>query len=327
MSEIRRYIDLIESAQSNQPLDEASPFRNAMAGALAAGMAIGSPKAAMAPISYSAAIETPHTKSLTHPVSHASEISVSAPDEMTPRPIARPDGRSAMAHSPRPQERPQGLTKTLGDTTTQNASDAISGSPSEADDPSAYMDGEPEFKRNFVRDMMPRIEQENAAIRLARSRIERLKTKGSLTPDEQAYVEDCMKYYRVKDGGNFDALLAKMNVIPPSLILAQAALESGWGRSKLAKEQNALFGQKASASGYSAFQNRTESIRSYIRNLNSHGAYKELRAARNAMIKDGTEPSGVGLAKHLLSYSTRGEAYVADVIKMIRSNGFNRLDG
>src|SRR5574343_858406 len=113
MTEIRKYINLIDSAQNEVVLDEASPFRHALTGALAAGMAFGAPKAVspgeeppaiVAPAEAKPMPEHPHT--VYEPKGNASTVS--------PRPIAKPEG-NALKTSLRPQSRPSGLVKPYSD--------------------------------------------------------------------------------------------------------------------------------------------------------------------------------------------------------------------
>jgi Bax protein len=116
--------------------------------------------------------------------------------------------------------------------------------------------------------------------------------------------------YRVRVG-DLAALARRMDVIPPSLALAEAAVESGWGTSRFAREGNALFGQwKFSASGdlvplrrdpgkthrVRAFDSLLDSVRAYVRNLNAHPFYQVFRQARSKMRPEGAPLDGSLLA-------------------------------
>lgn len=132
-----------------------------------------------------------------------------------------------------------------------------------------------------------------------------------------------------------DLLRRRVDTVPESLVLVQAAKESGWGRSRFAREGNALFGQRChdpgcgivpggrSAEGtfeVQAFDTAGESVESYIRNLNTHERYIGLRRARQQLRERGVEVTGVELAGHLDDYSERGPQYVAEIRSMIRQN-------
>lgn len=319
MTDLRHHIDLIERAQA-EPLHEASPFRHALAGALAAGVALGATKTGVddpiAPPSIAAPAEPDRTRP-------EPPRSVLAPTPATIRPKARPS--ALRTPDPEPRHDPPRLGADAAHAALDSDGEPIRPKPRPVS-----------HKRAFVQDMVPRIEQENMAILAARRNIERLMRQTSLTPKQRAYADRYMSYYKVKDPDDFAALLARMNVIPPSLVLAQAALESGWGRSRLARQGNALFGQKTTGNRsvaalgdgtrYAAFDSRTDSVRSYMRNLNTHPAYKDFRAARNRMVADGEAPSGLALARHLEAYSTKGAGYVEEVKDMIRANHFDRHD-
>jgi len=129
--------------------------------------------------------------------------------------------------------------------------------------------------------------------------------------------------------------------VPASLALGQAAVESGWGTSRFVREGNALFGQWTFDPGQGMtprdrtahkrhmvrrFNALMDSVRAYMRNLNTHQAYREFRAARRTMRADGSFLRGRLLAAELSRYSERGRAYVADLRSIIRENGLSRLD-
>ena len=131
-----------------------------------------------------------------------------------------------------------------------------------------------------------------------------------------------------------DKLLGRLDIIPLTLALAQAAIESGWGSSRFALEGNSLFGQwtfgesaglepsKRDAQAthlVASFPDLQASVRSYMRNLNTGNAYHEFRTAR-ALARHNAHPlSATELAAHLHRYSQRGEAYVAEIRHIIRS--------
>jgi len=137
-----------------------------------------------------------------------------------------------------------------------------------------------------------------------------------------------------------EELLKKINQIPVSMMLAQAAIESGWGSSRFAKEGNALFGEwtwKKNSGlkprgnvnakfAVKSFINISASVNSYILNLNSHPAYKRMRNFRFLIIKSGKSLSGVETANFLDKYAAIGFEYVIKVTSMIKSNKFDKFD-
>jgi Bax protein len=137
-----------------------------------------------------------------------------------------------------------------------------------------------------------------------------------------------------------DKLLPRVDGIPPSLALAQAAIESGWGRSRFALEGNALFGQwtfdgdgmkpllapEDSTHSVASFDSLLESVEAYMLNLNSQGAYADLRKIRAAQRAQGHVADGLTLASTLMHYSQEGAAYPAKLSSIIRSNKLSALD-
>ncbi|GLR64452.1 glucosaminidase domain-containing protein [Marinospirillum insulare] len=131
------------------------------------------------------------------------------------------------------------------------------------------------------------------------------------------------------------ALDRRVKQVPADLVLMQAANESAWGTSRFAREGNNLFGQWCFSkgcglvpSGREAGKNHEvrkfatilESVQAYMRNINTHRAYRQLRELRQQLVNAGKEVKGVDLAPGLLSYSERGQAYVDELINMMNSN-------
>jgi Bax protein len=129
-----------------------------------------------------------------------------------------------------------------------------------------------------------------------------------------------------------DSLLARVDEIPVDLALAQAAWESAWGVSKLAREDHGLFGQSVAVVGegvsarpgpngvwYARFRGIRDAVEAYVRNLNTYGAYEEFRRIRREMRKKGAPLDAVRLAGGLHLYSELGEEYVGKVREVIRS--------
>ena len=148
------------------------------------------------------------------------------------------------------------------------------------------------------------------------------------------------------DEGEITAKLLKtlktmVDIVPPSLAIAQAAIESGWGTSRFTAEGNALYGQWAEEGegamvpaerdagrtyAIKSFDNLQASVLSYMHNLNTHRAYRAFRAARAVMRESGRRITGPSLAKHLGAYSERGERYIRDLSAIMTQNGLGALD-
>ncbi len=130
-------------------------------------------------------------------------------------------------------------------------------------------------------------------------------------------------------------LLRRVDIVPPSLALVQAAKESGWGRSRFARQGNNLFGHWCYARGcgivpsrrnrdagheVAAFDSVRHSVRRYFNNLNTHPSYLPLRRIREAERAAEVEPRALSLAEGLIRYSERREAYVEEIKQIIRAN-------
>ena len=160
----------------------------------------------------------------------------------------------------------------------------------------------------------------------------------SLTSPEKWWLNLLLKKYRVKST-NLNELLGRVDVIPCSLILAQAITESGWGTSRFAQRGNALYGQHLAKSSKEAhvkslsggvkvasFDSVLQATTSYANNLNRHKAYQQLREIRRDARKKGTLPNGAAMAEGLLRYSEIGERYVGDLQFLIKKYKLEMFD-
>jgi len=163
---------------------------------------------------------------------------------------------------------------------------------------------------------------------------------GTLTPDQIEQVNAIAERYSVEipDGLNsevFTQLLLRVDVVPSSLILAQAANESAWGTSRFAREGLNLFGIWCYTPGCGltpkrrnanakhevrSFDSLEDGIAFYIHNLNTGRAYSKLRKLRAASRAEPVKPTGLHVAPGLIKYSERGQAYVDEIRQMIRQN-------
>ncbi len=197
-----------------------------------------------------------------------------------------------------------------------------------------------ENKNYFFAALLPLVLAENERILDLRGQLFQIDPE---TEAGRAVLRQLARAYRLKPERKDlqAALAARMNVLPPSLVLAQAAQESGWGRSRFAILGNALFGEwtwnaaegimPARRDGNARhfvrrFPSLRASLASYMRNLNSHRAYVRLRQLRNEMLGLGMPLRGDRLAETLVSYSQEGEDYVRKLRRMIRGNNLERFD-
>lgn len=211
----------------------------------------------------------------------------------------------------------------------------------------ASIENIPERKQAFIDFLRPIVEYENERILKQRKRLlgilERLQEGEEIPAHEHAWLVEQAERYRVKAD---DVLLRarrlrdRIDMVPISLALAQAALESGWGTSRFARQGNNLFGQWCFEDGcgivpkqrpeharyeVQAFNTVGESVRSYMRNLNSHPAYAPARRIRAAARDEGRRPTGMEMAAGLVNYAAIGETYVEHVRTVIRRNNLHRL--
>ena len=207
-------------------------------------------------------------------------------------------------------------------------------------------------KKLFFRLIAPIVLRINELILEDRARAkeltERLALGQSVAPDDQAWLTELAVKYKVLkstserlDSDAFAELLMRVDVVPPSLSLAQAAIESGWGTSRFAAQGNSLFGQWSWGKGLKPAEQRTsefgdqriatfgstaQAAYAYALNLNTERAYRDLRLKRADLRRRNLRISGTVLAETLLNYSERGQAYVDDLKALIRENRLDDAD-
>jgi uncharacterized FlgJ-related protein len=202
-------------------------------------------------------------------------------------------------------------------------------------------------KQLFFRLLGPGALMLNESIEADRARLLALIETGQSTasPEDLEWLLALCATYRVEPSvpispEDLAKLVTRVDVIPPSLVLAQAAEESGWGTSRFADVGNALFGQWTWSEGMTPLHPRAEkgdyrvarfdtpldSVRAYMLNLNTHPAYDELRIRRREMRDLGQTPNGWELAETLTRYSERGEAYVETLHVIMRVNALAAAD-
>jgi len=203
-----------------------------------------------------------------------------------------------------------------------------------------------EKKQQFFSFLYPMVVHINEAVLHEREKIIILQNTNNLSSNDEAYLHSIAKKYRVNTSKGFNSvfftdMLIKIDRIPPSLVLAQAANESAWGTSRFATKGNNLFGQWCFSKGcgvvpeqrnddasheVSKFDSVFDSIESYVLNLNRHTEYKQLRAIRHEIRSTNKPVSGEKLANGLEGYSERGLEYVNEIQSMIRFNNLSSLD-
>ncbi|AJQ93661.1 glucosaminidase domain-containing protein [Gynuella sunshinyii] len=200
-------------------------------------------------------------------------------------------------------------------------------------------------KQTFFEFMAPIVEQENLHILKLRTALLQLQKKmmqpnSRLSRYQQLWLNNIARKYESKfcqvlDPACLDDLLLRVDKIPASLVLAQAANESAWGTSRFARRGNNFFGQWCFVRGcgmvpsqrdegfvheVKVFKSVDYSVRAYLLNLNTNPAYKKLRKIRRQLRENSNIPDGTSLAVGLSNYSQRGQAYVQEIIHMIEYN-------
>jgi len=200
--------------------------------------------------------------------------------------------------------------------------------------------GDTKKKRElFIKIVLPLILNENDKITEDRKKLFKILGKNFNTVGERVWLKRRFREYKIEDQDS-GKLKMRMDIIPVSIALAQAANESGWGTSRFALEGNALFGQWTwSKKGISPknkdpdqshkvlqFQILKASVRAYKNNLNTHNAYKEFRETRAKLRQENKRIIGLDLTKYLKNYASIGEKYVVIIEAIIENNSLTDFD-
>ena len=199
-------------------------------------------------------------------------------------------------------------------------------------------------KAMFIRIALPLILETNQAILRDRTRIERLRAArdrdGALPVRDARWLRQTFATYGVKPF-RFEELLRRVDIVPPSLAVAQAAEETGWGTSRFVRHGNALFGERiyrgtagmvplgireGDSFRVRRFGRLLSAVGAYAANLNTHPAYAAFRARRSAMREAGHRFDAPALAGGLQAYSERREAYIETVRAIMRTNALTEFD-
>ncbi|MFO1389803.1 glucosaminidase domain-containing protein [Cellvibrio sp.] len=196
----------------------------------------------------------------------------------------------------------------------------------------------------FIEIMRPLVEQKNELLLSTRERL--LQIKSEIDQKHELGFVDREQLNRLRedfsvstedypsDKQAVEVLLSRVDIIPPAMVIAQAAIESGWGTSLFAQEGNNLFGEwcfkkgcgivptrRAASATHEVrkFDSIEDSINSYYRNINTNNAYRSLRDLRAKIRHDATKFNGRTLVAGLGKYCGRGDIYITEVRAMIAS--------
>ena len=195
-------------------------------------------------------------------------------------------------------------------------------------------------KNLFIKIVLPLILEENNRIKLDRKKLFVILNKNINTTAEKRWINSKFKQYGVLKR-DLSTLKIRMDEVPISLTIAQAAKETGWGTSRFAIEGNALFGQwtwsgvgikpaevnqKSKTHKVMKFKVLKASVRAYQRNLNTHSGYKKFRAARAEMRDNGEQLDSLILADYLDKYAETGKEYIKVIKQIIKQNTLQDFD-
>ncbi len=209
----------------------------------------------------------------------------------------------------------------------------------------AAIDQTPERKAQFLSMLRPMIDEKNTKLLKSRERLLKIKAewdeKQSVSGVNKRNLEKLREKFHVtyetypEDDKAIEILLLRVDAIPPAMVLAQAAVESGWGTSRFAEEAHNLFGQwcykpgcgivpnrRASGAKHEVkkFNNVEESLTAYFNNINTHNAYRPWRQLRAQLRETPDQFTGKAMVAELGKYSGRGSVYIDELRTLIRSN-------
>jgi len=191
----------------------------------------------------------------------------------------------------------------------------------------------------FIQIILPLVIKENNNIKRDRKKLFSILNKSKNTKLEKIWLKKKFKQYGVINK-DLSTLKVRMDEIPASMVIAQAAKETGWGTSRFAQEGNALFGQwtwsgegiKPAAADSDTthkimkFKVLQASVKAYQRNLNTHSSYKEFRSIRAGLRDDKKKLDSLILSEYLDSYAETGKKYVKILQQIIRQNKLKDFD-
>ena len=195
-------------------------------------------------------------------------------------------------------------------------------------------------KNLFIQIILPLILEENNRIKLDRKKLFTILNKNMNSDSEKKWLKSKFQQYGVINN-DLSTLKVRMDIVPVSLSIAQAAKETGWGTSRFAIEGNALFGQwtwsgegikpagvdpEDSKHKVMKFKVLKASVRAYQRNLNTHGSYRQFRSARANMRDNDEDLDSLILADYLDKYAATGKEYTKIIKQIIKQNNLQDFD-
>ena len=188
-------------------------------------------------------------------------------------------------------------------------------------------------KDTFIKIVLPLIVAENEKILADRKKLKLISNKKFTTDLEKQWLRQKLLEYKVKKG-NIEELIVRIDIVPTSIALAQAAKESGWGTSRFALEGNAIFGQWTwSGQGIAPLDRESNknhkilkfpilraSVKAYQNNLNTHKSYVKFREKRSYMREKNNTISGLELTDTLKNYAQTGSEYIKILNQIITQN-------
>jgi len=201
-------------------------------------------------------------------------------------------------------------------------------------------------REEFVKILKPIIEDANQKVLKQRAFVIEFfneavnKSFREIEPVKLQKLDELSKKYKIKNLFDKDEYLKKIDIVPLSLAVAQAAVESAWGKSRFLKEANNIFGhwtwgeigiipakrEEGKTHKIKIFKTLEDSVSAYILNLNSHNAYEEFRDLRHKKRLKGEILNGYEAAKTMKNYSELGQKYVKILQKMIKDYNLEKLD-
>jgi Bax protein len=199
-----------------------------------------------------------------------------------------------------------------------------------------------ERKSLFISALLPVILEVNQRVLADREQLlflrDKIANNAGLSPIERIWLEQLADRYDTPVD-KLDELVKRVDIVPPSMAIAQSGIESGWGTSFAARNGNALFGQIQSTGRHAVsvpwkpgsgmpqpFTNVGEAADAYVSNLNTHPAYAAFRTERAAMRQRGESPDGYRLVGQLVKYSELGQQYVGFVRQVMREDKLTDFD-
>ena len=204
-------------------------------------------------------------------------------------------------------------------------------------------------KIKFIETLLPLISYQNQKIIVERKRLfeiyDYLDVQKTLHKGDIIFLKNIAKKYLINSKNKHkidlvEELLQLVDIIPNSIVLAQAANESGWGSSRFAKEHNALFGQytydekngvvplrrdKDERYLIRYFSSIDKSVESYFKNINTHYAYEKFRQIRSEMNKNNLGLN-IKLLTQQLDVYAKDEFYVETINSIIETNNLMQFD-